>query len=127
MVGRASVPAILSFPSLTRERPLIIKLNLAKIFVPECDLRMKRRRRMDRFEANKLAEKILYWVFSILVILFLGWALSNWNRQDWVFVIALIVVAFLALLALIKTFNWRDKIYKDGYEQGYKDGKSNRK
>ncbi len=82
---------------------------------------------MDQFEANKLAEKIVCWVFAILFLLFLVWALPNWTRQDWVFVIVLIVVAFLALLALIKIFNWLDKTYKQGYEQGYKDGKSKRR
>jgi hypothetical protein len=82
---------------------------------------------MDQSDPYKLAEKIVCWVSSILVILFLVWTISNWTRQDWIFVIALIVAALLALMALIKIFNWRDKIYKDGYEQGYKDGKSNRK
>jgi hypothetical protein len=86
---------------------------------------------VDRFEAGKLAEKIVDWVFSILIILFLVWAISNWNRQDWVVVIALIVVAFLAKIALITILNWRENIYKNGYEHGYEhgyeDGKSNRK
>jgi hypothetical protein len=88
---------------------------------------MKRRRMMDRVGSGELAEKISSWVASILIVLCLGWAISNWDRQDLIIVIALIVVAFLALLALIKIFNWRDKIYKDGYEQGYKDGNSNKK
>lgn len=82
---------------------------------------------MDQFDGDKLAEKIICWISSILIVLFLGWAISNWNRQDLIVVITLIAVAFLASLALIKIIKWRDKIHKQGYEQGYKDGNLNKK
>lgn len=80
---------------------------------------------MIRSKGKKIAGMIIGWVFIILAG---WWILSNWTRQDWIFVIALIVVAILALVALIKIVEWRDETYKQGYEQGKSEqGKSEKR